>query len=229
MTSREQSWTLNTGGSLMIGVYIFSFFHKKGFSLSWCWPVEQKLLYHSENKLLLLNSTAGQTIKKNGGRAPPSPQVEVELQLFLLLLLCAFSQMRTPASIHSSQLRGDTRGEYWSFFLIRSHSLPARSRWGRNLIRGKYHQTWWTWWLPRLPPVVCCPGSSRPDRCKLILCSATPILLCHCGREASWGKFTAHIRSAGDYTARLSRVAVGKSQWKTSHLHQTCCAFSLNT
>lgn len=36
-------------------------------------------------------------------------------------------------------------------FLISSASLPARSRWGRNLIRGKYHQTWRRWRAPRPP------------------------------------------------------------------------------
>lgn len=75
--------------------------------------------------------------------------------------------MRAPASIHSPHLRRGTRGEYWSFFMICSHSLPAPSRWGRNLIRGKYHQSRWRGRLQRLPPVVCCLGSSRPDRCKL--------------------------------------------------------------
>lgn len=94
----------------------------------------------------------------------------------------------------------DTRGEYWTFFSPLPHSLFL---WGRNLIRGKYHQTWRTPWLPRRPPVVRCLGSSQGDRCKLILCLvllAAPILFCQHGCTASWGTLTAHTEGAGDST-----------------------------
>lgn len=97
-------------------------------------------------------------------------------------------------------------------FLALLSLSPARSRWGRNLIRGKYHQTWWRWRLPRLPPVVCCLGSSRADRCKLILWSATPILVCQRGCEVSREKFIAHIEEAW----RLYSTPLQSIGWKVS-------------
>lgn len=81
-----------------------------------------------------------------------------------------FSQMRDPSSIHPPQRSSWGKGsEDWLlhstlfrevFYLF---SVPpssfSPSLWGRNLIRGKYHQSWWM--LATTTPPTCC----------LLLCS----------------------------------------------------------
>lgn len=84
-----------------------------------------------------------------------------------------FSQMRDLSSIHPPRLssRGTGRGliaaqhsAQRGFFL--SPFTPSQlslSLWGRNLIRGKYHQSLWTP-ATTTPPTCCLLLGSKPGR-----------------------------------------------------------------
>ena len=116
------------------------------------------------------------TTTKVGGNAPLSPQVEAELWLFYYFSPVfpderpVFHPSSSGSALEGAGERIDCCTALCSERFLSALTPSQLSLWGRNLIRGKYHQSWWT--LATTTPPTCCllsRGASRGDRCKLIL------------------------------------------------------------
>lgn len=148
------------------------------------------------------------------------PKQEMEAELLRLLSTGSFLYYSSAFPGREAVLRPltpppDTHGGVLKVFLD-SPSLTLRSLWGRNLISGKYHHTWQTRGPPRPPPAGRCLGSSQGDRCRLILWSAAPVLLCQHGCAASWGRLqplesppqTPHLHGDRQLYLQSNRIGI---------------------